>query len=117
MFEKIFKNHIENHVNMYQISSQNQHGLRIYRSTSSNLIEFLMMCQTLLIIIYTEISASIIMYTDLKEAFDSVPHDLLLLKLSHYEITGKMSRRLKDFLLEREQRVSVGSALSESLKV
>ena len=83
------------YVNMHQISSQNQHGFRKYKSTSSNLLDFFNDVSNFA---DKSISTSII-YINLRKAFDSVPHYLLLLKFSRYGITGKMSRWLRDFLL------------------
>ena len=48
-----------------------------------------------------------IIYTDLKKAFDSVPHDLLLFKLKKIGIRGTLYRWIEEFLKNREQKVSI----------
>ena len=58
-----------------------------------------------------------IIYTDLKKAFDSVPHDLLLLKLRKLGINGKTLSWISDYLDQRTQRVYVGGKLSSSVIV
>ena len=45
-------------------------------------------------------------YLDFAKAFDSVPHQRLLHKVSEYEIKGKFLSWIKDFLTERRQYVS-----------
>jgi len=58
-----------------------------------------------------------IVYLDFKKAFDSVPHQRLLLKLKSYGIGGCVIDWLEGFLSERTQRVRVGQAYSPSAKV
>ena len=45
------------------------------------------------------------LYLDLQKAFDSVPHQRLILKLERLGITGNLLRWIKNFLSERKQRV------------
>ena len=58
-----------------------------------------------------------VMYFDFKAAFDSVTHERLLSKLDSYGISGKILERIKDFLLERSQKVRVGNEFSSKAKV
>ena len=51
-------------------------------------------------------------YLDFKKAFDSVPHERLLSKLDAYGIGGPLKAWIKDFLLDKKQRVVVNSKLS-----
>ena len=113
ILERIIKKNIENHVENEQIFSECQHGFRKGRSTSSNLIHFINdLCN-----IANQSKSISIIYTDLRKAFDCVPHDLLLLKLARYGIRGKTSMWLKSFLSQRSQRVKVGNALSSFCEV
>ena len=48
-----------------------------------------------------------VIYLDFAKAFDKVDHSLLLHKLSLYGITGKIHRWIKNFLLNRSQKVTV----------
>ena len=108
IFERVVKKYIEEHIQINQIISEYQHGFCKGKSTSSNLINF---CNDLSN--YANESSSIsIVYTDLRKAFDSVPHDLLLLKLQRYGIAGRTGRWLKNFLSGRKQRVSVEGVFS-----
>ena len=44
--------------------------------------------------------------------FDSVPHQRLLGKLKAYGINGKITKWIRNFLVERKQRVKVNGMLS-----
>ena len=54
---------------------------------------------------------------DFYKAFDSVPHQRLLVKLDHYGIRGKTKEWISLFLLERSQRVVLNGAQSRFLPV
>ena len=45
----------------------------------------------------------IAVYLDFAKAFDTVDHDLLMLKLSHYGIRGKALKWFKSYMSERQQ--------------
>ena len=106
-------NLFEQHVESKQILSNKQHGFRQGRSTSTNLLQF---TNDLANLANDSKSISII-YTDLRKAFDSVPHDLLMLKLRKYGVVGKTGRWLEDFLKDRHQRVCIGSSVSSYRRV
>jgi len=53
------------------------------------------------------------MFLDFAKAFDKVPHNRLLLKLSNYGIQGQVYNWIKDWLINRYQRVIIdGKSLS-----
>jgi len=54
-----------------------------------------------------------VIYLDLAKAFDSVPHRRLLLKLQSYGINGAYLSWISNFLLGRNQRVTVSGTGSE----
>ena len=53
------------------------------------------------------------LYLDLQKAFDSVPHQRLLLKLEKMGITGNLLRWIKNFLSDRKQRVTLNGFSSD----
>ena len=52
-------------------------------------------------------------YIDLKKAFDTVPHDILLSKLQHYGIRGKALNWFKSYLTDRKQFTKVNGISSD----
>ena len=56
-------------------------------------------------------------YLDFSKAFDKVDHAILLTKVKGLGIQGKILKWLENFLTTRYQRVKVGKALSEEVKV
>ena len=58
-----------------------------------------------------------VIYLDFKKAFDSVPHERLLLKLEGYGISGCILKWIRSFLENRTQKVKIGNEFSEPSKV
>ena len=52
-------------------------------------------------------------FVDLQKAFDTVKHDILLDKLHHYGIHGKMNDWFKSYLQGRKQIVSINGVDSD----
>ena len=50
---------------------------------------------------------------DLSKAFDSLPHNLIVLKLKEYGADSKTANLIKDYLTNRLQRVKLGDKYSE----
>jgi len=57
------------------------------------------------------------LYLDIKKAFDTVDHSLLIIKLSNSGIKGNLLRWFENYLNNRSQRTKVGQATSTKLKV
>jgi len=58
-----------------------------------------------------------ILVMDFSKAFDKVSHALLLQKLNHYGIRGKVNRWIQSFLSHRSQKVVLDGHKSESVAV
>ena len=50
-------------------------------------------------------------YLDIKKAFDTIPHDRLLLKLKRYGLDGQLLNWVNDFLSGRRQRVMLNGKI------
>ena len=113
IFENIVFDTLIAHIEANSIMSPYQHGFLKNRSTNTNLIHFWEDI-TRLAEAGNEIS---IIYTDLRKAFDSVPHDLLVYKLKKYGITGKNIAWISDFLRGRQQFVRINDKLSHPIDI
>ena len=54
---------------------------------------------------------------DLSKAFDCLPHDLLLLKLSNYGVNDSALNLLKSYLSNKKECVKLGQFLSQMLEI
>ena len=51
-------------------------------------------------------------FTDLKKAFDTVDHNILLQKLDHYGFRGVINKCFSSYLLGRTQTTQIGPHVS-----
>ena len=58
-----------------------------------------------------------ILFLDIKKAFDSVDHDILLKKLKHYGIKGTVYNWFKSYLSKRFQSTKIGKRISIALLI
>ena len=108
IFEKLINDKMIAHLNHQNVIHPAQHGFLKDHSTNTNLIHF-WNDVTKLADKKKEVS---IVYTDLKKAFDSVPHDLLIYKLDNYGVRGRTLKWIESFLTDRVQRVIVNDKTS-----
>ena len=113
LLESILKVKITNHLNKYNLISDNQHGFRRKRSCITNLLQF----YDKIINNYDEDRKTDIVYLDFQKAFDKVPHKRLLKKLEAHGIVGKVACWIKNWLTNRKQRVVINGETSEFIEV
>ena len=58
-----------------------------------------------------------VLYLDIRKAFDSVPHNELLVKLSKVGIAGKLWEFFNTYLKERQQSVTINGSKSSLIEV
>ena len=103
ILEKIIRRVVNSHMNNNNLYSKHQHGFLEGRSTTSQLLEYL---EYAVECIEQDYPLDVIML-DFMKAFDSVPHQRLLIKLKNYGINGKIHTWIENFLTTRRQRVVI----------
>ena len=113
MLESFIRDAIVNHMNDHKLYSPCQHGFRRSRSCVTNLLEVMENLTD-----YLDDGTPVdMLYLDFRKAFDAVPHLRLLAKLKSYGIDNNIYNWIKDFLMNRSQRVRVENAYSERAEV
>lgn len=108
IFEKCLKNQIMNFLESNAILSANQYGFRTNMCTDDAIF-------SLTKNIYSNLDSNnktITIFLDLKKAFDTVNHRILLKKISNVGIKNKSLMLLKSYILNRQQCTKIGSSLS-----
>ena len=113
MFEKLIENVMCNRLKLFleknNILYKYQFGFRENHSTAHALIDLMEYINTCL----DQGKYVFGIYIDLKKAFDTVQHDILLSKLQHYGIRGKALNWFKSYLTDRKQFTKVNGVSSD----
>ena len=113
ILEKIIRDKITAFLDKFRLILNTQHGFRNNRSCLTNLLEFF----NYIFSNYDERIPSDIIYLDFRKAFDTVPHERLLIKLKAHGIGDKLCAWIKSWLTNRKQRVVINGEASDWLKV
>ncbi|BHF63234.1 hypothetical protein SprV_0200622600 [Sparganum proliferum] len=113
LMEKIIKRELMRFLEQHNLLSDAQHGFRTGRSCVTNLLN----CLERWTRSVDEGNALHVVYIDFKKAFDSVPHQRLLHKLSRIGVRGNLLKWIQSFLLDRCQTVHVGGQQSTEVTV
>ena len=111
LFEKLVHDQLLKHLERYLYS--NQSGFRPKHSTETSLLN----TTNQLFLNIDRGQYNIGAFVDLRKAFDTVNHSILLCKLWHYGITGKELRWFKSYLSHRHQYCSISGRASDSTLV
>ena len=101
ILEKLIYNRTQSFLEKHSITIPTQNGFRPAYSTSHAMIDIL--TSTLDNINVNKNTALLLL--DLKKAFDTVNHDILLNKMNHYGIRGNANNLFASFLANRKQYV------------
>ena len=108
ILEKLFSEQLDVFIEKQNILCESQYGFRSNRSTSMALLELIEEITSAV----DNKKCTIGVFIDLKKAFDTIDHRLLLTKLEHYGIRGVAYDWIKSY-----QYVSVNSCNSEAMNV
>lgn len=104
ILEKLYIVRLDNFINKHNILTDSQYGFRANRSTAMALME-----------LTEEITNSLDnkkyvvgVFIDLKKAFDTINHDILLKKMERYGIRGVALNWLNSYIRNRQQFVQMG---------
>ena len=110
VMERIIHTQLADYLDKYAILSDCQHGFRKHHSTDT-------CCLAMLDRMYKAMDAGKVggvVFLDLKKAFDTVNHTILLRKLSSIGVSDESKNWFRSYLTDRSQRTKVGSKLSDS---
>jgi len=115
LLEKIIAKQMFGFINKHNILYSHQFGFRPKHDTTQPIIHFLDR-------IYTGLNKNDAEYTlgiflDLKKAFDTVDHKILLRKLNHYGFKGVSNNWFENYLTNRTQYVAINGSESSSKTV
>ena len=113
ILEKVVAKRIGKFFEKYHIIYDFQFGFRQKHSTALALLEVIDNC-------YNKLDDSnyvLGIYFDLQKAFDSVDHEILLKKLFHYGIRGKMHEWFSSYLKNRQQYTHLNNTISSTRSV
>ena len=113
ILEKLFVDRLDNFIEKHNLLSDSQYGFRTSMSTNMALME-----------LTEEITNSIDkgkyavgIFVDLKKAFDTINHDILISKMERYGIRGVVLKWLKSYISNRQQFVQLGNHKSSFLEI
>ena len=113
IFEKVLKSRLVNFLDQQEVIIPGQYGFRAGHSTAMAILDMVERVRAA----WADKDCAIGVFIDLKKAFDTVDHDILLQKMEHYGIRGQALKLLASYLKERTQYVCYGGYESERGKV
>ena len=111
IFEGLLYKSINNFLNKHKVIINSQYGFQNKVSTNHSFVDVI--TNSYENINFNQFTDLVLL--DFTKAFDSVNHDILLLKLQHYGIRGSENQLIKSFL-SRKQFVSIKGAKSKLLQ-
>uniref|UniRef100_A0A672FVC1 Reverse transcriptase domain-containing protein n=1 Tax=Salarias fasciatus TaxID=181472 RepID=A0A672FVC1_SALFA len=113
ILEKLFDSRLEKFLEKHNIINDGQYGFRAKRTTSMALIEATEEITTAL----DQKKIAVGVFIDLKKAFDTINHFILVNKLEKYGVRGVAGDWIKSYLTGRVQFVKMGKHISEQLGI
>ena len=105
--ERILYNQIYNYLTTFGLLNSSQVDFRKSHSTATALLE----CTNEWYVNLDRKLFNLVVFIDLKKAFDTVDHQILFKKLQHYGIKGQGHSILKSYLTHRSQKCQLNGVL------
>ena len=115
LLEKIVARQLISFLNEHNILYKHQYGFRANHNTSQPVLHFYDKIYNALNQNHPAKTVSI--FIDLKKAFDTVDHKILIQKMEHYGVKGTSSLWFQNYLSNREQYVSINGIDSDVMKI
>jgi hypothetical protein len=113
VMETIVKDFLLQWINVCSPLNNSQHGFRMLRSCTSQLLEYV---DDITVALNKRLFVDVI-YTDFSKAFDRVSHNVLIQKLLSRHAPFQLVCWIRNFLSNRIQRVVLGSTTSDWVSV
>ena len=113
IFERVIRKNLVDYLESNNLISHKQHGFRKGRSCLTQLLKH----YDTILNNYLNNAETDVIYLDFAKAFDKVDHSLLLKKVKHIGIKGKVYNWIEQFLLWRTQTVVVDGHQSNASAV
>ena len=110
IMEKILYDQLYDYLLNFKLLSDSQFGFQKFHSTATALLD----CTNDCYINLDRKSFNLVVLIDLKKAFDTVDHHILLRKLELYGIKGQASSFLKSYLYNRSQKCQINGVMSSA---
>ena len=108
ILEKLFGDRLDHFVEKNNLLSESQYGFRCKRSPAMALIE---LTEEVINNINNKMF-TVGVFVDLKKAFDTLNHDILIRKMEKYGFRGVVLNWIKSYIKNREQFVQIGDCKS-----
>ena len=103
VFEKMLYNQLIEYLHRENLQTENQFGFRQFHSTASALLD----CTNEWLFNMDRSFYNVVVFLDLKKAFDTVNHAILLDKLEAYGIDEGSLNLLSSYLTDRKQTFQI----------
>ena len=115
LMEKIVARQLVGFLNSHNLFYKHQYGFRTNHNTSQPVLHFTDKIFNALN--QKPSAATLAIFIDLKKAFDTVDHKILLQKMEHYGIRGTSNAWFDNYLSDRKQFVSIKGIQSETVNI
>lgn len=113
ILEKLFNSRLEKFIEKHKIINESQYGFGTQRTTSMAIIEATEEITNAL----DKKEYTVGIFMDLKKAFDTINHSILINKLEQYGIRGVAGNWIKSYLSGRVQTVQIEQTTSRNLGI